>query len=135
MVRDLFRIPEFKPVGIKVKPIHMWEQKRAGKRISKKILRRIVWKRDKGICRLCSVKIRAGEDWDLARKRAGGLYTEANCFVAHHTCNISQGRKSLATVRRHLGLSKKKTSKSGKRKRKSRRSYNPFEIKIKPIRL
>lgn len=135
MVRDLFRIPKFKPIGIKVKPIHIWEQKSGSKQISKKILRRIVWKRDKGICQLCSVKIRAGEDWDLARKRAGRLYTEANCFVAHHTCNISQGRKSLATVRRDLGLSKKKKSKSGKRKRKRLRSYNPFEINMKLIRL
>lgn len=125
----------FKPMEIKVRPIQMWGRDRVStKSVSKKILRRLIWKRDKGICQLCSVRIRPGEDWDLARKRAGRPYTEANCFVAHHTCNLSQGKKSLATVKRELGLSKRKTSKKVSRKKRKSKPYNPFEINIKPIR-
>jgi hypothetical protein len=74
------------------------------KRISKKILRRTIWERDKGKCRLCGTKIRAGEDWDIARQRAGGSYTVGNTYVAHHTCNISQGRSTVGEVKRMLGI-------------------------------
>lgn len=87
-------------------------------RVPKKILRRMVWDRDKGRCKLCGVKIRAGEDWDLARIKAGakeGKYTYANCFVAHHTCNISQGTQTLKQVKRSLGLSVDKKKKSNKK--------------------
>jgi 5-methylcytosine-specific restriction endonuclease McrA len=93
------------------------------KRIPKKILRRIVWERDKGRCQLCGAKIRAGEDWDLARKRAGGPYTVGNTFVAHHTCNISQGKKTPSEIKRALGIAKRT-----KQRRKKKREYNMFEL-------
>lgn len=108
-----------------------YQNRRSG--ISKKILRRIVWKRDRGTCRLCGIKIRTGEDWDLARNRAGknkGKYTEKNCFVAHHSCNISQGTKTRGQIRKELGQKSNRTLKR-KTKRKLRASLyiNPLSGK------
>lgn len=100
-------------------------------RVSKKILRKMVWQRDKGRCKLCGIKIRSGEDWDLARNRAGQPYTFKNCFVAHHTCNISQGRKTLKQTIRGLGLHKKGTKKQIKKGvRKKPQFVNVFGIRM-----
>lgn len=100
--------------------------------ISKAILKRRVWKRDKGICKLCGDKIGRFDAWDLARDRAGQPYTEKNCFVAHHTCNLSQGRKTKKQTLRGIGIGKRRKRATTKKKR--RRKQYPFGIgQIKPL--
>ncbi len=132
MSRNTFDLGGVKP--IKVKPLKMADlglgYQKEGKRVSKAIIRRIVWKRDKGTCRLCGIKIRAGEDWDLARNRAGksgGGYTVKNCFVAHHSCNISQGTKTRGQVKREIGRE------IGKKKSKRKRNRSQGQTYINPL--
>ncbi|MFH0929399.1 MAG: hypothetical protein V1818_03525 [Candidatus Aenigmatarchaeota archaeon] len=122
---------------IKIQPIGLGFERKDKKRIPKKILRRMVWERDKGRCKLCGVKIRAGEDWDLARIKAGskgGEYTYANCFVAHHTCNTSQGNLSLKQAKRSIGVSKGNKKKSTKKKKRSKSKSNNL-LGFKPIKM
>jgi len=110
-------------------------ERRPQKSVSKAVLRRIVWKRDKGICQICHTKIRPMEVWDLARNRAGQPYTERNCFVAHHDCNISQRKKTRKQVLRELGVNKKTHRNKSRRKRRRQQNYGFPEIKIPQVRI
>ena len=83
-----------------------WGDEPEARRTPTKILRRLVWERDKGICQICGKKV--GQfDWELAHNRAhakGGKMTIGNTFVAHSSCNSSQGTLSLMQTRRAIGL-------------------------------
>jgi len=100
------------------------------KAIPKKILRTIVYKRDKGRCYFCRKKVDP-MDWELGRKRAGakgGKYSEANCFVVCSSCNKSQGTLTPSEVRRTIGRPKKKGGRTKKKsKGKKRDTYQLFK--------
>jgi len=120
--------------GIRIRPMKtnelIYGVSPTKKGVSKAILKRIVWKRDKGVCQLCHIKIRQNEVWDLARNRAGRPYAVNNTFVAHHDCNISQGRKTRKRTLRQIGASRttkrKAKKRTPKRKRSGRYPYNPI---------
>ena len=83
----------------------LWD-KPERRRTPTKLLRRLVWQRDRGICRICGRKV--GQfDWELAHNRAhsrGGRLTVGNTFVAHSSCNRSQGTLTVKQTRRAIGL-------------------------------
>ncbi len=73
-----------------------------------KVLRRRVWERDKGICQICMKPV-TDYDWALGHDKArskGGQWTYSNTFVAHTSCNSSQGTLSLRQVHRVVGLTR-----------------------------
>lgn len=84
----------------------IWGDEPETRRTPKKLLRRLVWERDKGVCQICGKKV--GQfDWELAHNRArsrGGKMTVGNTFVAHSSCNSSQGTLSLRQTQRAIGL-------------------------------
>ena len=86
----------------------LWDEPET-RRTPTKLLRRLVWQRDRGICRICGKKV--GQfDWELAHNRAhsrGGRLTLGNTFVAHSSCNRSQGTLTVKQTRRAIGLTTK----------------------------
>lgn len=86
--------------------LSLWDDEPRTRRTPKALLRRQVWERDRGRCQLCGKKV--GQfDWELAHNRArvkGGRLTIGNTFVAHSSCNSSQGTLSLRQTRRAIGL-------------------------------
>ncbi len=83
-----------------------WGDKPKTRRTPQKLLRRLVWERDKGICQICHKKV-SQFDWELAHDKAhvkGGRLTVGNTFVAHSSCNSSQGTLSRRQVLRAVGL-------------------------------
>jgi len=82
----------------------LWDEPKK-KTVPKKLLRQSVWKRDKGICRVCGRKVDR-QDWALGHNRArsrGGKLTFKNTYVCHPSCNRSQQALSLKSVRRAIG--------------------------------
>ena len=83
-----------------------WEEpKKKKKTVPKKLLRRMVWDRDKGICQVCHRKADPF-DWELGHNKArsrGGKLTIKNTYVVHSSCNRSQQALSLKSVRRAIG--------------------------------
>ena len=84
----------------------LWDDKpKKRKTVPKKLLRRIVWERDKGICQVCHKKVNQF-DWELGHNRArsrGGAMNAKNTYVAHSSCNRSQQTLSLKSVHRIIG--------------------------------
>jgi len=83
----------------------LWGEEPKKKSVPKKILRRAVWERDKGICQICH-KPADQFDWALGHNRArskGGQLTFRNTFVAHPSCNRSQFTLTLKETRRIVG--------------------------------
>jgi hypothetical protein len=81
------------------------EPKEKRKSIPKKLLRQAVWKRDKGICRVCGRRVDKN-DWALGHNRArskGGKLTFKNTYVVHPSCNRSQHTLTLKETRRFIG--------------------------------
>jgi hypothetical protein len=77
------------------------------RRIAPKLLRKLVWERDKGICKLCG-KEADQWNWELGHDRAhsrGGRMTLGNTFVVHSFCNRSQSTRSVREMRKALGIS------------------------------
>ena len=83
-----------------------WDDKpKKRKTIPKKLLRQAVWKRDKGICRVCGRRVDPN-DWALGHNRArskGGKLTFKNTYVVHPLCNRSQHTLTLKETRRLIG--------------------------------
>lgn len=80
----------------------LWDDGPKKKSVPKKILRRTIWERDKGICQICH-KPADPLDWALGHNRArskGGQLTVKNTFVAHPYCNRSQFTLTLKETRR-----------------------------------
>ena len=87
-------------------PVSWWDDE-PERRTPTKLLRKLVFERDKGICQICHKKVDPF-DWELAHNKAkvrGGRLTVGNTFVAHSICNRSQGTLTLKRTRRALGLS------------------------------
>ena len=81
----------------------MWDEPK--KTVPKKLLRRMIWERDKGICQVCH-RMADQFDWELGHNRArsrGGKLTFKNTYVVHSSCNRSQQTLSLKSVRRMIG--------------------------------
>lgn len=82
----------------------LWDEPKK-KTIPRKLLRRMVWERDKGICQVCHR--RADQfDWELGHNKArsrGGKLTYKNTYVVHPSCNRSQQTLSLKDVHRIIG--------------------------------
>lgn len=75
------------------------------KSVPKKLIRRMVWDRDNGICQICHRRADRF-DWELGHNRArvkGGQLTYKNTFVAHPSCNRSQHTLTLKETRRIIG--------------------------------
>jgi hypothetical protein len=75
------------------------------RRTPTKFLRRAVWARDDGICRLCGLPVDPYR-WDLAHDKAyskGGPLTVANTYVAHPDCNRSIGTMTRKEALRSVG--------------------------------
>ena len=84
----------------------LWDDDEPKKRVPTKLLRRIVWERDRGICQLCGGSADP-MNWELAHNRAyrkGGKLTEKNTFVAHPACNRSQGTMTKKSALRAAGF-------------------------------
>ena len=85
----------------------MWGEEDDRKRKpAPKILKRLVWERDKGICRVCGNPADPF-DWELGHNRAvsrGGKLTLKNTFVVHPSCNRSMATKTIKELRKTLGL-------------------------------
>jgi hypothetical protein len=82
-----------------------WDEAPKKKTTPKKLLRRMVWDRDKGICQICHRKADPF-DWELGHNRArskGGQLTHKNTFVVHPSCNRSQQTLTLKETRRIIG--------------------------------
>jgi hypothetical protein len=82
----------------------LWDEPKK-KTIPKKLLRRSVWERDKGICQICHRPVDQF-DWELGHNRArshGGKFTIKNTFVVHPSCNRSQQTLTLKETRRLIG--------------------------------
>ncbi|MBI2126035.1 MAG: hypothetical protein HYU02_01795 [Thaumarchaeota archaeon] len=87
---------------------YFWEDEER-RRTPTKALRMIVYRRDKGVYGICHGKVDPF-DFELAHNRAhsrGGKLTVTNTFVAHPSCNRSQGTLSRIQVRRALGIETK----------------------------
>jgi hypothetical protein len=86
--------------------LSFWGDEPERRRTPKQLLRRLVWERDNGVCQICGKKV--GQfDWELAHDKAhakGGKLTLRNTFVAHSSCNSSQGTLSLRQTRRAIGI-------------------------------
>ena len=83
----------------------LWGLEPKKKTIPKKLLRRAVWERDKGICQICHQPVDQF-NWELGHNRArskGGLLTIKNTFVVHSSCNRSQHTLTLKETRRLIG--------------------------------
>jgi hypothetical protein len=79
------------------------------RKVPPKILRKMVWERDKGRCRICGKKADQW-NWELGHDKAhsrGGRQTLANTFVVHPFCNRSQSTKSVRELRKVLGITSK----------------------------
>jgi len=84
----------------------LWDDKpKKRKMIPKKLLRKAVWERDKGVCRVCGHKVDPN-DWALGHNRArsrGGALTFKNTYVVHPACNRSQSTLTLKETHRYMG--------------------------------
>lgn len=76
------------------------------RKVPPKVLRRLVWERDQGRCRICGKEVDRW-DWELGHDKAhsrGGRLTLANTFVVHSSCNRSQSTRSVRELHRMLGI-------------------------------
>jgi hypothetical protein len=93
----------------------LWDEpKKKRKTIPKKLLRKAVWERDKGICRVCGHKVDPN-DWALGHNRArsrGGKLTFKNTYVVHPVCNRSQQSLTLKETHRLIGSPETEQDKS-----------------------
>lgn len=92
----------------------LWDEAPEKKTIPRKLLRRMVWERDKGICQICHRKADPF-DWELGHNRArskGGRLTYKNTFVVHPSCNRSQQTLTLRETRRIIGGPQTETEKA-----------------------
>jgi len=84
-----------------------WADDEPKRKVPPKVLKRLVWDRDRGICQICHRKADPF-DWELGHNRAvarGGRLTIKNTFVIHPSCNRSMATKTRAELARTLGLS------------------------------
>jgi 5-methylcytosine-specific restriction endonuclease McrA len=64
-----------------------------------KVLRRLVWVRDKGICQLCGKAVTALYTLDhVIPQSHGGSTTLSNCRLAHIACNSRRGNRAARTA-------------------------------------
>ncbi len=76
------------------------------RKTSPKLLRKLVWDRDRGRCRICGEKVDQW-NWELGHDKAhsrGGRMTLRNTFVVHPFCNRSQSTQSVRELRKRLGM-------------------------------
>ena len=71
----------------------------------RKALRVLIYKRDRGICKICGKKV----DWhdyniahDVAHSK-GGKISKSNLFIAHPLCNRSMGTERLNEMQKIMG--------------------------------
>lgn len=79
------------------------EQKQS---VPKAVLRKLVYDRDKGICRFCGYPVNPYEaeiGHDLAHSK-GGKLTLKNALLLHPACNRSMRTQTLKQARRSIGL-------------------------------
>jgi hypothetical protein len=84
--------------------VSLWDEPKK-KTVAKKLIRQAVWKRDKGICRVCGHRVDPN-NWDLGHNRArskGGKLTIKNTYVICPPCNRSQRTLTLKETRRQIG--------------------------------
>ncbi len=99
--------------------------------------KRWLWEgKKRHICQICHKEIKSFFDAEFDHKRAhtkGGKTTPANTLVVHKLCNRLKGKKSLSSIKKHLGthkvkprtsIKKKKTTK--KKKKKKSNSYSLY---------
>jgi len=58
----------------------------------------VVFKRDKGLCGLCSLEVQASDKWHIDHVvplSKGGAHSYANVQLAHARCNLSKGASLL----------------------------------------
>jgi hypothetical protein len=91
-----------KSIGMSIFP---WDAEPVRK-TSPKLLRKIVWDRDKGRCKICGKKVDQW-NWELGHDKAhsrGGKMTVRNTFVVHPFCNRSQSTQSIRELKKGLGI-------------------------------
>ena len=84
-----------------------------------RVLRKLVWERDKGRCRILGKKANQW-DFEIGHDKAhsrGGRLTLANTFVVHSFCNRSQSTKSVRELQKALGITTKEDARRKELKR------------------
>lgn len=74
--------------------------------VPKAVLKKMVWNRDKGICRFCGNRVHPMEV-EIGHNRAyskGGKLTFQNALLLHPACNRSMRTLTLKQARRSIGL-------------------------------
>jgi len=92
-----------------------------------------------GKCYCCKIRTIHITDFQVGHNKAvvkGGRDNISNLRPICGPCNRGMGTMSIEQYRKKYFGDKQKSSKTTKKKSKKRRSntYNPFEIKIKPIK-
>ena len=70
-----------------------------------KALKVLIYKRDKGVCKICGKKV-DWHDYNIAHDKAfskGGEMKKSNLFTAHPLCNRSMGTKTLKEAQKIMG--------------------------------
>lgn len=87
-----------------------------------------LWKqKKKHICPICNKQVKDFFDAEFDHKRAyakNGKTTPANTLITHKLCNRLKGKKSLSTIKKHLGTHKPKKRKVTKKKKRVLRKPN-----------
>jgi 5-methylcytosine-specific restriction endonuclease McrA len=94
------------------------------------------WENNPHTCNICRKRVSKLSDAEFDHSRAyakGGATGLANVKISHRQCNRLKGSKSLSETQRLLGVKEPKRVKKTTRKKRKRKSNNPYENMIPKV--